>query len=161
MKNKDCKFDACLSPCLPSQTTVSMRTGPCLQNFLVYSQGLPWHFPWEALSNYLWNELWLSPSFLWEDVCCLLKAKTLLAPFLLLSSQLHQVNSVLLLKGSILKMGWGSEGLEPLENVCKDLYVGYTFGQEHPWLSEEFQKNLWLWRCQGQLMWGISHLVLN
>jgi len=34
------------------------------------------------------------------------------------------------------------KALEPLENVCKDLYVGYTFGQEHPWLSEEFQKNL-------------------
>lgn len=74
MQNEDCKSDACLSPCLPSQTTASMRTGPCLHNFLVYSQGPPWCFPRETLSNCLWNESWLSP-LLWEDVCCLLKAK--------------------------------------------------------------------------------------
>lgn len=72
--------------------------------------GLAWHFPQEAPSNYLWSASRLSPLFLWGELCCVLRAKSFLALFLLLPSLLHQLNFLLLLKAGVLTMGRGSEG---------------------------------------------------
>lgn len=45
MQNEGSKYNACLSTCLSFWTTFSMKNRPCLYNFLLYSQGLPWYFP--------------------------------------------------------------------------------------------------------------------